>query len=230
MRILVTNDDGIDAPGLAVLAQVAERFGEVLVVAPRDHQSGCSHMVTTHRPLTVEQRGEQRYAVDGTPADCVRVALRHLRLEVDWVLSGVNDGGNLGVDIYLSGTVAAAREARLLGKPAIAFSQYRRSKTVRWDRASVYAQAALADILDEPSCERSFWNVNFPDLEEDILPPIVAATWDPAPLPVQFVEVEGQPIFRSRYQERGRTPQHDVDVCFGGAISVTRLKHPNGSF
>ena len=120
MRLLLTNDDGIDAPGLAALERVAALLGEVSVVAPLGHFSGCSHQVTTHRPLRVEGRGERRWAVAGWPADCTRVALRGLGVEADWVLSGINAGGNMWADVYISGTVAAVREAALLGRPGVA--------------------------------------------------------------------------------------------------------------
>ena len=129
MILLLTNDDGIDAPGLTALETACRGWARrVLVVAPKDPHSGCGHRETTDRPLVLEQVGLDRFHVDGTPADCVRLALTTLlrpagggdaggdpldRPQVDWVLSGINAGGNLGVDIHHSGTVAAAREAAL---------------------------------------------------------------------------------------------------------------------
>src|SRR5688572_15733741 len=106
MKLLLTNDDGIDAPGLALLREIAAEFGEPFVVAPDQHLSGCGHRVSTEHDLTLDDRGEGRYALSGTPADCVRVGLLHVCPDAAWVLSGVNDGGNLGVDTFLSGTVA----------------------------------------------------------------------------------------------------------------------------
>src|SRR5436190_11792649 len=100
MRFLVTNDDGIDAPGLRALCDAAGQVGEVIVVAPTAALSGCSHRVTTSQPLRLLRHGEQRFAVDGTPADCVRVALHQLVHERIWILSGINAGGNLGADVY----------------------------------------------------------------------------------------------------------------------------------
>ena len=117
MRILLTNDDGIDAPGLEALRQAAAPLGEVVLVAPLDTLSGCSHRVTTDHPVRVHERGPGRYAIDGTPADCARVGLYGLARDAAWVLSGVNAGGNLGADVWHSGTVAAAREAVLHGWP-----------------------------------------------------------------------------------------------------------------
>ncbi|MDE2509386.1 MAG: 5'/3'-nucleotidase SurE, partial [Planctomycetota bacterium] len=135
--LLLTNDDGIDAPGLAVLAGVARNFGTTHTVAPNGPRSGCGHMFNTHASFGFEARGERCHCVDGTPVDCVRLGLHHLAPGAEWVLSGINDGGNLGVDVYASGTVAAVREATLLGRPAIALSQYIAwGRPVDWDRAA----------------------------------------------------------------------------------------------
>ena len=126
MKILVTNDDGIDAQGIFHLERIAREVGEVVVVAPRDHYSGCSHQMTFEGQLDSRRVAAGRYWVDGFPADCVRIGLSHLCADADVVLSGINHGGNLGLDNYLSGTVAAAREATFFGLPAIAISQYHR--------------------------------------------------------------------------------------------------------
>src|SRR5438876_12248711 len=139
MKLLLTNDDGIDAEGLAALADAAAPLGTILCVAPESHHSGCGHRVTTDRPLRLCRLGESRWSLDGTPADCVRVALAHVAADVDWVLSAVNHGGNLGVDVFHSGTVAAVREAALHGKPGIALSHYRRRGTEVPDWARVAA-------------------------------------------------------------------------------------------
>ena len=123
MRILVTNDDGWDAPGLAALKTLAGQIGDVYVLAPRDPHSYAGHRVTTDGPLVLTETGAREFTLSGTPADCVRVAIATLFPEIDWVLAGINRGGNLGADLFTSGTVAAAREAALLGRPAIAVSQ-----------------------------------------------------------------------------------------------------------
>jgi 5'-nucleotidase len=122
--LLLTNDDGIDAPGIAALAEAVEGLGVRKVVAPFGPYSGCGHVVTTHKPLVVTTRPDGRHAVEGTPADCVRLALHHLEPAFDWVVSGINAGGNLGTDVHHSGTVAAVREAVIHGRPGIAVSQY----------------------------------------------------------------------------------------------------------
>ena len=111
MKLLLTNDDGIDAPGLAALARTLPAWARRCSIAPHTHLSGCSHRVTTDQPLRLEARGDTRFALDGTPADCVRVGLAHLMPHADWVVAGLNHGGNLGADVHHSGTVAAVREA-----------------------------------------------------------------------------------------------------------------------
>lgn len=126
MRILVTNDDGVHAPGIALLARVAADYGQVFVVAPSHEMSAVSHGLTLHRPLRTRAAGaEGWWMVDGTPADCVYIGVHHLLSpRPDLVLSGINHGPNLGYDVFYSGTVAGAREACLQGIPALAFSVY----------------------------------------------------------------------------------------------------------
>ena len=123
MRLLCTNDDGILAQGLACLIEAAEPLGEITVVAPDREQSATSHSLTLHHPVRPIERGERRYQVDGTPTDCVMLALEALMPQKpDWVLSGINHGQNMGEDVLYSGTVAAAMEGLSLGVPAIAVS------------------------------------------------------------------------------------------------------------
>jgi 5'-nucleotidase len=225
MKFLLTNDDGIDAPGLEALVQAAEGLGELAVAAPVECQSGCSHQVTTQAPLHVEPRGDRRVAVLGTPADCVRLALLRVAPDFDWVLSGVNAGGNLGADLYVSGTVAAVREGVLHGKPGIAFSYYRtRDVEFDWPRASRWARRVLVEILVQPCEPGVFWNVNLPCLPAGTSDPeMVRCRLDPHPLPVSFREEDGKLYYDGNYHSRRRTPGCDVDVCFGGRIAVTRL-------
>jgi 5'-nucleotidase len=123
MRLLCTNDDGILAHGLDCLVQAAERLGEVTVVAPDREQSATSHSLTLHHPIRPVQRGDRRFQIDGTPTDCVMLAVEALMEgRPDWVLSGVNHGQNMGEDVLYSGTVAAAMEGMSLGIPSIAIS------------------------------------------------------------------------------------------------------------
>ena len=117
MKLLLTNDDGIDAPGLEALLNAARAFGDPVIVAPAGAQSGVSHRVTWQEGVRIEPRGAKRFAIHGTPADCTRLGLLKLVPEAKWVLSGINHGANLGADMHYSGTVAAVREAVLHGWP-----------------------------------------------------------------------------------------------------------------
>ncbi len=147
---VLTNDDGIGAPGILALQSAVEGLGDAVVVAPDTHLSGCSHQLNRGGVIAIDQRDDSEYAIGGTPADCSRVAISHLHPEVDWVLSGINAGGNMGSDTYVSGTVAAVREAALLRKPGIAISQYRyRSQPFDWSRATRLARQVLIQLMDE---------------------------------------------------------------------------------
>lgn len=226
MNLLVTNDDGIDAPGLAALEQAARQLGRVTVVAPRDHVSACSHQATTHRPLCVSRHGDGRYAVDGFPADCARVGLIELAKETRWVLSGINAGGNLGADVYHSGTVAAVREAVLLGRPGIALSHYRkRGMDYDWNRASRWIAAILRDLMDRPWKPGTFWNVNLPHLNtDDPDPEVIECPLDSNPLHVQFRREGDHLVYEGDYHGRPRNAGSDVDMCFSGKIAVSLLR------
>lgn len=165
MRILLSNDDGIDAPGLNVLAARLSAAHEVWVVAPATEQSAKSHSLTMREPLRVSERGPRRFAVTGTPADCVYVAVHDLLPEPpELVLSGINNGSNLGNDVYYSGTVAAAREAVLHGHPAIAISLQRGEATPEpfWDTAAAIAAQLVERAEALPP--RILLNVNVPNL------------------------------------------------------------------
>ncbi len=166
MRVLITNDDGIHAPGLRVLESIARKLGgDVWVVAPESNQSGAGHSLTLRRPLRVRQVAARHFAVDGTPTDCVLLGLQHvIREPVDLVLSGVNQGGNLGDDVTYSGTVAAAMEATVLGVPAVALSQECvGGHPVKWHTAEHFALLVLRRLLDASWAENVLINVNFPD-------------------------------------------------------------------
>ena len=166
-RVLLTNDDGIDAPGLAVLEQVAAELArQVWVVAPAHDQSGTSHSISLHSPLRVARLGDRRFGVVGTPGDCAVLAVRHLMRESppDLVLSGVNRGANLGIETVFSGTVGAAMTAMLLGLPAIALSQaFSDRNAVPWDTARAHAPAAVARLWPAIAGTPACLNVNFPD-------------------------------------------------------------------
>src|SRR5690349_23499420 len=186
MKFLVTNDDGIDAPGLNALVTAAQEYGEPTVVAPAAPQSGVSHAVTWREGVRIEARGEGRFAIHGTPADCTRLGLLHLVPEAKWILSGMNHGANLGADVYYSGTVAAVREALLHGWPGIAVSHYRKSGVeYDWKRAERWATPVLADLLARPYEQGVFYNINLPMLPPEASDPeVIWCPLDPKPLPL----------------------------------------------
>lgn len=225
MKFLITNDDGIDAPGIAALAELAAEFGEVVVVAPDRAHSGCGHRVTSDAPITVEERSPGRWSISGTPADCVRLGLWSIAPDADWVLSGVNLGGNLGADVFMSGTVAAVREGALLGRPGIAFSHYRRTDgRFDWDRAATLGRDVLTQVFDSEGAPQQFWNVNFPDPESpDAAPRIIQCPLASQALLLDYVEHDSGFKYCGNYHDRPRSPSDDVDVCFSGNVSVTRL-------
>jgi 5'-nucleotidase len=227
MKLLLSNDDGIDAPGLQALFAAARDFGEPVVVAPAGPQSGVSHAVTWERAVHLEPRGADSFAVHGTPADCTRLGLLRVVPEARWVLSGINHGGNLGADVYYSGTVAAVREAVLHGWPGIAFSQYLRDDAeLDWPRATRWAARVLADLLLRPTEPGLFHNVNLPHLAPDAPEPeIVFCPLDPNPLPLSYRhEADNHHVYDGDYQTRQRTRGADVDTCFTGRIAVTAVR------
>ena len=225
MTLILTNDDGIDAPGIrALLKAVAGK--KVIVIAPRDHLSGCGHQVTTTRAINVQQRSEQEYAIAGTPADCTRLALSHLCPDASFVLSGINAGGNMGADVYISGTVAAVREAAFHGVTGIAVSHYRQGKrNVDWDTAARWTAKVLADLMNRSPEVGTYWNVNLPHLEPgDPDPEVVFCQPSTQPLPVNY-RIEGNDYYYvGEYAKRDRISGTDVDVCFAGKIAVTQLR------
>jgi 5'-nucleotidase len=165
-RVLVTNDDGIHAPGLKILVKLAKIFSDdVWVVAPETEQSATSHSLTLRRPLRERRLGPKRFSVDGTPTDCVLIAHHQIMADFqpDLVLSGINDGGNLGEDVTYSGTVAATMEAALLGFRAIAFSQQRQADgSTRWKVAEQFLPDIVRRVAAMEWSKDLLVNVNFP--------------------------------------------------------------------
>ncbi|MCB1882710.1 MAG: 5'/3'-nucleotidase SurE [Geminicoccaceae bacterium] len=170
-RILVTNDDGVTAPGIRVLERIAAEVGEaVYTVAPELNHSGAGHSLTLRRPLRVHEVGENRWCVDGTPTDCVMLGLQHVleKERIDLVLSGINHGANLADDVTYSGTVAAAMEATLLRVPAIALSQVCEDQaSLRWDTAERLGAEIVRRCLGFAWPGDVLLNVNLPDRAPD---------------------------------------------------------------
>lgn len=248
---LITNDDGIEAEGLQALCQAASQIGTIAVVAPDTVRSCCSHGVTTAETIQVHQLDVASWKVSGTPADCVRVAIKYLRIRPKWVLSGVNEGGNLGVDIHYSGTVAGAREAKLLGFSSMAISQYlRRDRPRNWPLSAMRALHAWKELRSIELAPGQFWNVNLPVVDhEQIDLPLVYVSPEPQMLSYDYSSVDdaGQsstvsgpsgglmhaskiqyPVrqtlkYCSNYQLRPRKDSLDVAECFSGKITASRL-------
>ena len=163
MRILVTNDDGIHSPGLTILAKALTAIGEVWVVAPDRERTAVAHAVTLHKPLRLQQMAPRTYAVNGTPVDCVNLAvLKVMPKPPAIVVSGINKGVNLGDDVMYSGTVSAAMEGTILGVPSIAVSQ-EGWEVFRFTVGATYAARIARLVLDQGLPEETLLNVNIPN-------------------------------------------------------------------
>ena len=172
MRILITNDDGIDARGLELLERVAASLSDdIWVVAPSEEQSGTGHSLTLTQPVRLRKHGEQRWSVTGTPTDAVMMALAHIMKDTppDLILSGINRGANLAEDVTYSGTVSAAMEGALAGVPSIALSQAYAKQglgaSVPFGSAEAWAGRVLAELVAVPMAKGTLINVNFPAIE-----------------------------------------------------------------
>lgn len=219
---LLTNDDGIDAPGIAALGEAIA--GEKIIVAPKHQMSECGHRFTLRSPIEVEQRSENAYAVDGTPADCARLGLSEFAPDVEWVLSGVNAGGNLGVDIYTSGTVAAVREAAILGKKAIAFSHFiDYPKDINWELVTAWTSKIFAELAQKKLQKHHFWNVNFPHFSPGQTPDIIYCDRSIAPMDISYKQMGNSYQFNGSYVGRPRPANSDIDICFSGNIAITQI-------
>ena len=175
MNIMVTNDDGIHAPGIRALAEAMRELGQVTVVAPDRERSAAGHSLTLHSPLRVFKLHEGWYAVDGTPTDCVNMGIHNLLpITPDLVVAGINHGPNLGDDVTYSGTVAAAMEANLMGIPAIAFSLATFDGSNHFSDAAQIALRVARQVIANGLPSDTFLNVNIPDQPlSDMLPPMI---------------------------------------------------------
>ncbi len=164
MKILISNDDGVHAPGLAYLADALSKIAEIIVVAPDRNRSGVSNSLTLENPLRVVTAANGFFSVNGTPTDCVHIAITGLLKEMpDMVVSGINEGSNLSDDVLYSGTVAAATEGRFLGLPAMAIS-LAGPRCEHYDTAAHVARLLVQRLHEQPLTSNTILNVNVPDV------------------------------------------------------------------
>lgn len=244
MRILITNDDGINAPGLKVAEQIAAEIagpdGEVWVVAPAFEQSGVGHCISYTHPFMIAQHGKNRFAAEGSPADCILAALHHVMPErPDLVISGINRGNNSAENALYSGTLGAAMEAALQGLPAIALSQYMGKGTADLDSVFEAAQHHGTDLVrklvknapwDAAENYQIFYNVNFPPVAAERVKGVhscpqgwrhdatFSAEPHQSPSGRQFLWIKGGP------QATPSDPGMDVTHNLDGYISVTPMR------
>ena len=226
MKIVLTNDDGIEAPGFEALYNCVLPLGDIIIVAPQKAQSGIGHRVTTRAPIRVNQIGQNQYSVEGTPADCSRIALKEIAADADWLISGINAGANLGSDVYNSGTVAAAREAAILGYPAIAISQYiSKTQAVDWPVTGHHAGKVLKMLLERELAPGYFWNVNLPHpTRKNTDPGYEFCRLDINPHKYTYHKNGNEFSYSGTIHERPRDSGKDVAVCFDeGQIAITRV-------
>ena len=235
LRILITNDDGFDAPGLAALHAALLPLGDVTVVAPAICHSSRGHAVDTKNSIRVERRwfapfGDM-HIVHSTPADCVRVGMCHLlESPPDLVVAGINPGANLGVDLFYSGTAAAAREAALLGVPAIALSRLLDGNhPFDWDVLSRHVTRVVRQLM-APEFRLPtghFWNINFPSIADEKYPEeMTLAPHGVEPHAVAFKVIERTKdseilTYSAIYRDRGRSDSCDVKHVFDQRITAT---------
>jgi 5'/3'-nucleotidase len=231
-RILLTNDDGIEARGLKVLTKIVRGLcRDVWTVAPEIEQSGAGHSLTLHRPLRIRKLGPRRFAVDGTPTDCVLLAIKRLLEDKrpTLVISGINGGANLGDDVTYSGTVAAAMEATLLGVPAIALSMtYRDRQKIEWATAERHAPGVIRRLVAQPWPKNTLINVNFPDLPPSAVKGIAVARQGRHKIGDQLMErtdPRGRPYYWiGPLRETGDgVPGTDITEITNGRITLTPI-------
>jgi 5'-nucleotidase len=231
-RILVSNDDGIDAPGIKVLEQVAKGLSsDVWVVAPAVEQSAASHSLTVRRPLRIHRLSARRFSTDGTPTDSVLLGIRHILKDKppDLVLSGINRGCNMADDVTYSGTVAAAMEGTLLGVPSIALSQQMTNgHPVKWSTAELWAAQIIRRIVSVGWPRNVLINVNFPDIVHNRVSGIEIVCQGKRRVPDEVserVDPHGSPYYwlgGQRVVDTG-DPGTDLDAVSRGKVAVTPL-------
>jgi len=227
-RILVTNDDGIHSQGLQILEETLSELADVYVVAPAAEMSGASHSLTLSRPLRIRQIDDRHWTVDGTPTDCVTLALHRILNEEELphlCVSGINHGGNLGDDATYSGTVAGALEATILGVPGIAISLVARDH-FDFAEAARFAQVAVKKILAEGLPDGTLLNVNVPPGEIKGVKVTRQGIKNARPVITEHIDPRGKPYFwiGEQYFRSNAEDGTDYRAIEDGYISVTPLK------
>jgi 5'-nucleotidase len=235
MRILLTNDDGIHAPGLVVLQDIARELSDdVWVVAPELDQSGASHAITLRAPLRMRELAPRVHAVTGTPTDCVIMGVRHLLKDKQptLVLSGVNRGANMAEDVTYSGTIAAAMEGTLLGIRSIALSLATgmgESREPKWDTARAHGAGVVAHLLKAAWSPGTLMNVNFPDCPPDDTKDLEVTRQGRRDQEVLQIDARadtwGTPYYWFGFARKKSNPPEGTDLAaiYAGRISVTPL-------
>ena len=227
-RILLTNDDGIHSDGLIKLEESLKRVGDVYVVAPASEMSGAAHSLTLARPLRIRQIDERHWSVDGTPTDCVTLALNKILPSdamPDICASGINHGGNLGDDATYSGTVAGALEATILGVPGLAFSLVSR-ETFDFTESAEFAVTAVRKVLEEGLPEGTLLNINFPVGEIKGVRVTRQGIKNARPVITEHIDPRGKPYFwiGEEYFRSNSAEGTDYQAVEMGYVSVTPLK------
>jgi len=227
MRIVVTNDDGYRSDGLIALAESLKRIGDVTVVAPIEEASAIGHALTLRHPLRLERITDRIFAVDGTPTDCVNVAVTQvLKTLPDLIVSGINKGWNLGDDVTYSGTVAGALEAALLGIPAIAVSLKATRSAYDFAPAARVAAAIADAVLRKPLPSRTFLNVNVPAGEPNGYRVTVQAKRNHVTSVAERIDPKGRPYYWIEEGQNEWEPhdRSDYQAVRDGYVSVTPLQ------
>jgi 5'-nucleotidase len=233
-RVLLTNDDGIDAPGLAILEAVAAELArEVWVVAPEHDQSGVSHAISLHHALRVSPQGERRFGITGTPGDCAVMGICHLMPEPpQLLLSGVNRGLNLGMETVFSGTVGGAMTGMMLGVPSIALSQaYKDRNNPNWDASRTLGAQVVRDLLAIGWSNDACLNVNFPACSAADAGPMTLARQGVGMVAGMHVETRADPRgmtyhwLNFKRGDRQQGPESDYDALRADKIVVTPLRY-----
>ncbi|MGI4791733.1 MAG: 5'/3'-nucleotidase SurE [Janthinobacterium lividum] len=235
MRILLTNDDGVHADGLFALYQALSEVGVVTVVAPERQQSATGHAITLHKPLRLSpvllRDGSAAFSSNGTPSDCAALGiLETMGGEVDLVVSGINHGPNLGWDVHYSGTVSAAIEAAMIGKPSIAVSVASWDDNIHWEPAANFAAQVARRLLAQPLPPNTILNINAPNLPQSELAGVAVTTQGRRQY-VDRIEKRLDPVGRPYYwlggslaeEAAGAEAGSDVRAVADGKISITPI-------